>query len=535
MTYCAVTQMAECLPVKQNVEGSSPSRAATFLDEYRLHPNLAQLFFPEEGWTPPSRGTVTIDAELVEGFVKTFLHESFDRPAPIESFHKVMWALCCNSAWSRVAIAAPRGHSKSTAITLSFVLVSLLFRARDFVLLISNTEAQAAAFLFDIAGVLAESDLIRTAFKIKRFLKENQTELIVEFQDGEQFCVVAKGAEQKVRGLKWRSKRPNMIVCDDLENDEAVRSQDRREALMKWFLNALIPCGSDDCIIRVVGTVLHSSALLTTLLDDKSWARLRLQAHAKGFYQILWPDKFPKARLMDIRQTYINQGNPDGYANEYLNMPVDTSTGYFRSKDLVPLPPGWQTKTLTYYAAADLAVSVKQRADYSVIVVAGVDNEGYIYVVDCYRERMDAKEMIDLLLDVQKRYKPDLFALETGVIEKAIGPFLEERMRKTGTYISLHPITTSVDKVTRGRSWQARVRAGTVMYDTEAEWWPDVHNEMMWFPRGRNDDTVDAQSLIGLMLDEISSPMSDSDRDADDYRIMRQRHGRLGRNRTTGY
>jgi hypothetical protein len=57
--------------------------------------------------------------------------------------------------------------------------------------------------------------------------------------DGHQFRIMALGSEQKVRGLLWNGRRPNLIVGDDLENDEIVMNSERRQKFANWVDNAL--------------------------------------------------------------------------------------------------------------------------------------------------------------------------------------------------------------------------------------------------------------------------------------------------------
>ena len=97
-----------------------------------------------------------------------------------------------------------------------------------FAVIVSDTEGQSVQFLGDIANELETNDGLREAFGVKKFLKRAETDVIVMMDDGWRFRIIAKGSEQKVRGLKWRNKRPDLIICDDLENDEIVMNPDRR-------------------------------------------------------------------------------------------------------------------------------------------------------------------------------------------------------------------------------------------------------------------------------------------------------------------
>ena len=108
-----------------------------------------------------------MDALVIDGFTKGLLAAKYDSPKPIPRFHHEMWDLCC-SDYPKVAIAAPRSHAKSTAITHAFILAMVCFRQKSFVLLVSDTEGQAAEFLGDIKSELQGNDALRQTFGIKK-------------------------------------------------------------------------------------------------------------------------------------------------------------------------------------------------------------------------------------------------------------------------------------------------------------------------------------------------------------------------------
>ena len=126
----------------------------------------------------------------------------------------------------------------------------------------------------------------------------------------------------------------------------------------------------------------------------------------------------------------------------------------------------------TYYASIDFAISEKDKRSYSVITVGGLDHSGILHIVDVIRQRMDAKQIIEEMLNVQIRYQPDLFVVEEGALKKAIGPFLKDEMLRTGVFINLHPMVPFRDKLSRARAIQGRMRQGGVHFDKESEWFP---------------------------------------------------------------
>lgn len=498
--------------------------------------------------------------EIIYGFTKHYLLSNFDNPQPIPDFHVDLWTLCCSTN-KRVSIAAPRSHAKSTSVTHSYGLASVLFRAKSHVIIASNTEGQARNFLKDMAMELHENEELIADFKIKKFHKDTETEIIVEMgDDGHLFRILAKGSEQKVRGEKWRNKRPDLIIGDDLENDDIVMNEERRLKFKQWFFNALVPCLSDEGEIRIVGTILHLDSLLETLMPkaDKEgkykivdtplaeystdpspqWYSVRFRAHDPTFDHILWPERFNKKRLLMIKADYVAQGFPEGYSQEYLNYPVDESTAYFRRNDLLPMEEVDWKKPLRYYVGGDLAISKNAGRDYTAFVVVGVDSEGIIHVVDVRKGRWDTYEIVDEAITIAERYKPEVFLFEAGAIFKAIEPVLLKEMYKPGKVVSFNydTVAASKEKTVRNRALQHRTRAGKVKFDKDAEWYPDTELELLRFPRGAHDDVVDSMGHIcNKVLHLINAPTTKQIRQRERKRDLKASRVFIGRSKRTGY
>lgn len=501
-----------------------------------------------------------LNAQVVEGFVGAVLAKRFDQPAPIPNCHREWWDLC-TSSHPFVAIAAPRGFAKSTAITHSYTLACVLFRHRSFVLLISGTEAQAILFLNDIKNELKDNEHITSLFGKPTFLKDAETDIIVEMPDGHKFRIMCKGSEQSLRGAKWLNKRPDLIICDDIEEDEQVMNKDRREKFRRWFFGALIPCRSDNGIIRVVGTILHMDSMLERLMPEfqlqtkkkhlflryeplklwtdqnTGWKSVKYRAHDDTFEHLLWPEKKGAEELKRIRQDYINQGLPEVYSQEYLNVPIDESVAFFKKGEFKDRTLEEQKRLLRYYIAGDLAVSTDQRADYTVFVVGGVDENGLLHIVNVVRARMDAKEIVDTIFALEMHYKPEAFALEKGTIEKAIEPYLLSEMPKQNLWPTIIKLAPSVDKPTRARPIQARMRASGVRFEKDADWYQTFEDELTRFPRDKHDDQVDAFAYLGLCLNKMVEAPTEKEIIEDQYWTDYENSGLLdiGRNATTGY
>ena len=467
------------------------------------------------------------------------------------------WWDACTGKHPKVAIAAPRRHAKSTAITLAYVLACVLFRNRSYVLIISDTITQATQFLGDIKRELFDNEKLRSLFNINGYEKDTEDDVIINCGDGHQFRISAKGSEQKMRGLKWKNKRPDLIVGDDLENDEIVLNKDRREKFKRWFYGALVPSLSSNGVIRIVGTILHEDSLLSNLMPSvwnadtvveplkiystnrrASWRAFKYRAHTDDYTKVLWPQKYSVEWFKRERQDFLDRGISDVYSQEYLNEPIDDSVSYFKKNDFVPLTQEDKKKTLNYYIAADLAISKDETADYSVFIVAGMDEDRFIHVKNVIRERLDGREIVDMILSLNDVYRPDVFGIEEMQVSKSIGPFLREEMMRTGKFVNLLALKHGgKDKTSRARSIQGRMRAGGVRFDKHADWYPIFEDELCKFPRGTKDDQVDAFAYIGIMLDSlIEAPTREEQEDELYYdELNAAGAGNAGRSAWTGY
>lgn len=506
---------------------------------------------------------VVLNKQIIRGFVGSLLSSGFDDSSESPEFHDECWELC-TSKNKYVAIAAPRGHAKSSGITLGYGLATLLFRERKFMLLVSDTESQAALFLGNFKQQLQDNQELIDLFGLKRnvdgkvvFEKETETDIIVEFNDGHKFRIIVKGAEQKLRGLLWNGSRPDIILCDDMENDELVMNKDRREKMRRWFNAALLPCISDKGVVRLVGTVLHMDSLLERLMPKQkhpstrhtelktymlrpvgSWISVKYRAHNEDFSLLLWPQKkdaeFFRAKREDARE----QGMLDIYSQEYLNNPIDESSAYFKRGDFLSLKDEDKKLQLNYFITADLAISEAERADYSVFLVAGVDENKMLHVRDVIRERLDGREIVDMFIALQRKYNPIAIGVEDMQVSKSIGPFLNEEMHRHQQFINLLLLKHGgKDKQTRARSIQARMRAKGIKFDKEGDWYNGFEEECIRFPRDKHDDQVDAFAYLGLMLDSLIVAPTKEEIDEDAYNEQLAASGGTdsGRGSWTGY
>lgn len=510
---------------------------------------------------------MALSAEAVQGFVSSLLQKGFDGAVESPECHMEWWKLFCDKS-SLVAIAAPRNHAKSTALTFGWTMAQLCFRERSYALIVSDTVAQAVQFLGDMKKEFADNETLRSLFKISSFVKESEDDVIIVCEDGHMFRIQAKGSEQKVRGLKWNNKRPDLIVCDDLENDEIVLNKERRNKFRRWFNGALLPCRSITGIVRYVGTILHSDSMLESIMPKpyekgtvtlplkqystkrRQWVAVKYKAHNTDFSQILWKSKAEKAAkefnipggaegyFKNLRQGFVDDGMQDVYSMEYLNIPIDESMSYFKKQDFLPLSENEFKLPLKYYITADLAISQEETADYSVFVIAGMDENRILHIKNVIRERLDGREIVDTILSLERNYRPEAIGIEEMQVSKAIGPFLREEMLSTNTFPSLIKLKHGgKDKIARSRAMQGRMRSQGVRFDRDADWYPTFEDECISFPRAKHDDQVDAFAYLGMLLDVMIEAPTKEQIEEEEYDDELRDSGfdRRGVSTVTGY
>lgn len=482
-----------------------------------------------------------LTAELIEAFSGTFLSPRYDSPQPTPDFHRKGWELYASDA-PQVMLAAPRNHAKSTSFTHDFILATVLFRVEPYVILVGSSEEMTIEHLQDISAELQENEDLTREFGIKGFLTNQKTDIIVECTDGYKFRIIARGSEQKIRGRKWNGRRPGLIVCDDMEDDEQVENRDRRLKFSRWFFRAAKQALRDGGRIRVHGTILHEDSLLARLSKNSAWKHMIFRAHQSfdDFSNILWPEKFSEARLRNIRQEFIDNGDSSGYSQEYLNDPFDNDERFFNSQHFIPMQERDFEVHKLICAAGDFAVSTRDTADNTSFSIGGLDIRNILHFVDQRVGRWDTETWVEELFSIQAAWNPDVFFVEDGAIWKAVWPMIRTQMQLRGIYINFMPIPSVKDKATRARSLQRRMKANGTRFNTLADWFEGFKNELLRFTgRGQavKDDQVDSAALLSRGFDIIAEVkpedfFSEEEQEFENHsRAVKQ----VGRSAVTGY
>ena len=291
-------------------------------------------------------------ARSFESFAYRYLPDAFSEPPG--DFHRTIYAdleamvgqqPIDGQIVDAAAYAYPRGHGKTTTITLGFLLWVLSewrsmphFRGEPpFILIVSDTHDQARDRCVDLRDEIEDNAALQADYGDKRPGRGKRwTEHDWETSDG---CrVKAIGSGTKVRGLLRKGRRPTLIVIDDLENDDQVATKARRAKLRRWLQKALIPTGIEGKLLTIaVGTILHADSLLSRLLSQDEhfpgWLKRRFSAlyNEQGLPDAdgtvpLWPEGWP-VEMLQARRRKIGSV---AFTQEYLNIAVDEESAIFQ-------------------------------------------------------------------------------------------------------------------------------------------------------------------------------------------------------------
>lgn len=256
-------------------------------------------------------------------FSLIFLNHLFEyKFAP---FQREMFKLTEDVVHKIIAIMAFRGSGKSTIVSLSYVLWSILgIQEKRCVVIISKSQLQVKMLLSHIIEELETNDLLTSVlgpFKIDD--KGERGALSVELETiGARIFAISRG--QSVRGLRHGRHRPDLIVIDDIDDLNSVNEWDRKFTY-EWFQSEILPIGDENTKIMAVGNLVHADSFMMKLKDysekNKDRAIFRAYPLLDNHEKILWPDRYTPEDIKNLQTKY----NYYTFRKEYL-----LRQGFFR-------------------------------------------------------------------------------------------------------------------------------------------------------------------------------------------------------------
>lgn len=379
----------------------------------------------------------------------------------------------------RIAWSVPRGHAKSAYLSNMFPVHQVVFGLRRYIIIVSETLSMSRKFVEWVNDQLKFNKKLREDFgelmgtKASQNLKDNAD----SFETTNGSFVQASSIGGQLRGSRYKSYRPDMIVLDDLESSKNTNTLELRTKNEEWFNKVVMPMGDPSRTAFIyMGTLVHATGLLPSVLKRADFEGKLFSAivseperqdlweefeaiyrnqenpnrmvEAEEFYQenkeymdagvqTLWNDRFPYYKLMMEK---VNIGSR-AFGSEFLNKPIDDETAIFKShyflyfddKDLYdqynkPLP-------LDVFGFWDMAVGKNANSDYNAIITLGRDRRtGVIYVLDAWAKKCPLHEALRVAEQKVSQYGHKIFGVETVQTQYEMFRQLRENATKRGLY-----------------------------------------------------------------------------------------------------
>jgi predicted phage terminase large subunit-like protein len=311
---------------------------------------------------------------------------------------------------------------------------------------------------------------------------------------------MAASSEQGIRGIRYLQHRPDVIVADDIEDLQSVRTQEMRNKTYDWFKGDILPSGSPNVKVLVVGNLLHEDSLLRRLQEEIRTNNL------KGEYReyplidngnIMWPGRFPTKESIDAEKAKL--GDEIAWHREYLLEILPANDQVIRREwikyyDEIPYfsDDNYQWTKI----GVDLAISEKESADYTSMVTGsmfGRNNDMRFYIhPHPLNERLDFTGAIE---------KAKLFA-DTSVQGKRIGLIAEDvgyqasfvQQLRVDWYDAEGIKIGNHDKRSRLSSVSNFIKNGNILFPKNG--CEDLINQLVGFGIEKHDDLMDAFVLL---------------------------------------
>ena len=170
----------------------------------------------------------------------------------------------------RLCVQAPRGSAKTTWATLAHPLRAALYGDEKYIVLTSDTGAQAQAYLGDLRELLESNEALLRDYPAAAGRGPLWRGDAIRLRNGVE--VAAFGTGGKIRGRKARGLyRPGLIVVDDPQNKDHVISPLMRERSWDWLTRDVLNAGDPETNIVVLGTALHRESIVCRLQKTPGW------------------------------------------------------------------------------------------------------------------------------------------------------------------------------------------------------------------------------------------------------------------------
>jgi len=416
-----------------------------------------------------------------------------------------MMALLEEKKINPLVIAAFRGSAKSTLVSLCYVLWAVMGKPqKKHILLVSRTQEQARQLLRHLRVEMEQDGLLHE--DLGPFHDESgewrNSVLILSKWNAR---IVAISVEQSIRGTRHSSHRPDLIIFDDIEDIESVKTREGRDKTWEWVTGEAIPAGDTDTRVILIGNHLHNDSVLQRYrkrIKDTGYGVYKAYPFLDGEGNCLWQERFPTAE--DIEAVKRQVPDEIAYRREFLLeivVPEDqvVRREWIQRYDQSILPV--KMDPYSVYTGVDPAASEKDSSDYTGIVsMLLLDDENGLkaYVLpEVINKRMNIDEIRTTVkrrsLDLGSGSKTKVFTEEGGQQAWLTQLLRKDQVRVEGVSVG------RMDKRERLGLLVQAIRSGKILFPKEGVNRQADHliDQMTGFGTEKHDDLMDAFSLVG--------------------------------------
>jgi predicted phage terminase large subunit-like protein len=321
--------------------------------------------------------------------------------------------------------------------------------------------------------------------------------------------ITVASTEQSIRGIRHNEHRPDLIICDDVEDVQSAKTREGREKTYNWLKSEVIPTGDRSTRLIVVGNLLHEDSLLMRLKSDIDASK------SKGIFKryplldenenCLWTGKYPTKE--DIEEEKQKIASEVSWQREYLLriIPTDDQVIYPEwIKFYDDLPPVTHKAYRGTYAGVDLAISASDSADFTSVVMAriyGRRDKLRIYILpNPINKKLNFPAQVELLKNIKNTEMPkstDKLFVESVAYQEALPQMLQMQG------IKAEAIKPKGDKRTRLALTSTSIKSGIIKFPRHG--CEELLEQMIGFGVEKHDDLADAFSLlVNTALDKHS-------------------------------
>ncbi|MDR2652067.1 MAG: hypothetical protein LBC68_07090 [Prevotellaceae bacterium] len=139
-----------------------------------------------------------------------------------------------------------------------------------------------------------------------------------EFVTKDDTAFFARGRGQSPRGLRYRDKRPDYIVIDDIDDDELCQNESRVNKMVNWVWEALFGAldGGRGRFI-MVGNLINKNSVLARVAANGEVSVSQVNVYdTRG--NVSWADKWTKQEVQALEQVMGYRS----FQKEYMNNPI---------------------------------------------------------------------------------------------------------------------------------------------------------------------------------------------------------------------